>query len=217
MATSQGDNTLVISYLTLRRALGMLGLFLPVTLVAGNYFLSGRLIELSISAYYYTVMRDVFVGIMVAVGLFLFSYKGYELKDNLAGHLGCLCAIGVSWFPTSPAFNPTAREEIIGMVHLGFAAVLFLTFAYFALALFTKTDPNGVPTPRKKRRNVIYYVCGVVILLCITGMLLIGVFRSQIAPAIEDYAPVFWLESIAVLAFGFSWLVKGETLWQDEN
>ena len=87
----------------------------------------------------------------------------------------------------------------------------------FSVALFTKTDPNGVPTPRKKRRNVIYYVCGVVILLCIAGMLLIGVFRSQIAPAIEDYAPVFWLESIAVLAFGFSWLVKGETLWQDEN
>jgi hypothetical protein len=26
---------------------------------------------------------------------------------------------------------------------------------------------------------------------------------------------VFWLESSALWAFGFSWFVKGETLWQD--
>jgi len=27
--------------------------------------------------------------------------------------------------------------------------------------------------------------------------------------------PVFWLESLALWAFGISWFVKGETLWKD--
>jgi hypothetical protein len=26
---------------------------------------------------------------------------------------------------------------------------------------------------------------------------------------------VFWLEALALWAFGFSWFVKGETLWKD--
>jgi hypothetical protein len=28
--------------------------------------------------------------------------------------------------------------------------------------------------------------------------------------------PVFWLESIAVVAFGISWLVKGEAIFKDQ-
>jgi hypothetical protein len=28
--------------------------------------------------------------------------------------------------------------------------------------------------------------------------------------------PVFWLESTAVISFGFSWLTKGETILKDQ-
>jgi hypothetical protein len=28
--------------------------------------------------------------------------------------------------------------------------------------------------------------------------------------------PIFWLESIAIWAFGFSWLTKGETILKDK-
>jgi hypothetical protein len=33
--------------------------------------------------------------------------------------------------------------------------------------------------------------------------------------AIAAIKPVFWLESLALWAFGISWFVKGETLWRD--
>jgi hypothetical protein len=35
--------------------------------------------------------------------------------------------------------------------------------------------------------------------------------------AFAAWKPVFWLESLALWAFGFSWLIKGETLWQDSE
>ncbi len=62
-------------------------------------------------------------------------------------------------------------------------------------------------------RNRIYKGCGVTILICIA---LIGLYywRMQ-GTSIARFKPVFWLESFALLAFGISWFIKGETLWKD--
>lgn len=72
---------LVISYLVLRKAIGYLGIALPFILVFGNMLLNKPGIQSSISSYYYTPMRDVFVGTMCAIAVFMMSYKGYERKD----------------------------------------------------------------------------------------------------------------------------------------
>ena len=89
-----------------------------------------------------------------------------------------------------------------------------MVLSYFSLVLFTKTKEGELPTPEKKRRNVVYVVCGVVILVCIA---LIGLFHLffKDTKALADLKPVFWLESLALWAFGISWFVKGQTLWQD--
>jgi len=34
--------------------------------------------------------------------------------------------------------------------------------------------------------------------------------------ALADLTPVFWLEAVADVAFGVSWLVKGEAILADE-
>jgi hypothetical protein len=34
---------------------------------------------------------------------------------------------------------------------------------------------------------------------------------------IRELDPVFWLESLAVVAFGVSWLTKGEMILKDES
>jgi hypothetical protein len=34
---------------------------------------------------------------------------------------------------------------------------------------------------------------------------------------VERLTPVFWLESLAVVAFGVSWLTKGETILKDQG
>jgi hypothetical protein len=72
------DNLLVISYLTLRKVIGLLGLALPFLAMVGARLLFHTGLQVSLSAYYHTGMRDVLVGILFAIGFFLGGYKGYE-------------------------------------------------------------------------------------------------------------------------------------------
>jgi hypothetical protein len=155
METIRSVNDRVISYLTLRRALGILGISLPFVLALGKSIFFGGGLEDSISSYYHTGMRDIFVGIMYAVGLFLFSYHGYEREDDWAGDVACIGAIGLALFPTSAASDTSGLAQVIGGFHIFFTAVFFLTLTYFALFLFTRTDPNRTPTRRKRQRNVV--------------------------------------------------------------
>jgi len=54
------------------------------------------IIQESISHYYYTGMRNVFVGALCAVALFMFFYCGYDKWDDLAGDMAGIFAIGVA-------------------------------------------------------------------------------------------------------------------------
>jgi uncharacterized membrane protein YobD (UPF0266 family) len=92
-----------------------------------------------------------------------------------------------------------------------FGAVFLLTLAYFSLFLFTKTDQKQ-PTTEKVKRNQVYRVSGYTIVIAIV---LIPV-QAFLPLDVSAYNPVFWLESIAVVAFGVSWLVKGEMILQDQ-
>ena len=134
----------------------------------------------------------------------MFAYRGYERKDDIAGNLSCVFALGVALFAKTGA--PWEKA-----VHLGSALALFLVLSYFSLFLFTKS--GGSPTPEKRIRNRIYVTCGVTMLACIA---LIGLYYWFLSDtAVAALKPVFWLESIALWAFGMSWFVKGETLWTD--
>ena len=209
------DGTLVLSYLGLRKAVGIIGISLPFVLVLGGVLLGGSGIQNSISAYYYTAMRDVFVGSLCAIAVFLISYRGYDRKDDLAGDLASICALGIALFPTHFEAPLSSNAKIIGTLHLVFGAMFFLTLAYFSLALFRKTDPAKVPTRRKLQRNVVYTVCGYTILACIALIVLFSLLPGD--TSLEWLKPVFWLESVAVVAFGVSWLTKGEAILGDDE
>jgi hypothetical protein len=207
MAANHAEEGVLVSYLTLRRVVGGLGVALPVVLALWGFAVCDCLrLQPSISDYYDLRTRDVFVGILFTIAWFLFCYRGYERKDNVAGNFACLFALGVALFPN----NGTPREQA---VHFGSALALFLVLAYFSLFLFTKS--SGSPTPEKKIRNRVYITCGVSILVCIA---LIGLYYWRLTDtAVAVLKPVFWLESLALWAFGTSWFVKGETLWRDSE
>ena len=215
-STSETDNLLVISYLTLRKAIGLLGIALPFIISIGALLLFQTGLQDSISNYYYTCMRNVLVGILCAIGVFLLSYKGYERKDDIAGDLACAFAVGVALFPTRPPDSASSLAETIGTFHFIFAASFFLTLSYFSLFLFTKTNPEGVPSRRKLQRNKVYRVCGFTMVLCLLLILIEGRLPNALKESLKAYHPVFWLESIAVVAFGISWLTKGEAILKDE-
>lgn len=209
------NNQLVISYLALRKAIGYLGIALPFVLSLGGAILFSLAIQSSISRYYYTDMRDIFVGTMCAIGVFLMSYRGYERKDAIAGKIACLTAVGLALVPTAPSPNPTSHETVLGYFHLAFAVAFFLTLAYFSIFLFTKTHAAIAPTRKKLQRNVVYKICGYTILVAIALILYLALAYNSVPDTIKRLEPIFWLESIAILAFGISWMTKGEVILKD--
>jgi hypothetical protein len=200
-ATTSPQNTLVHSYLFLRRAIGLIGLALPFVLILGKQLVQGGDLIGSLSGYYYTDLRDVLVGAMCAVGVFLLAYYGHDFVDNVASTVAGLGAIGLALFPTTPDHDVTAWDRTSGVLHWVFAAVFFLALAYFCLRLFPHDGEQPPGT------GVVYRVCGVAILAC---LVLIAVTKALgLLPAL---LPALWLEAVAVEAFGVAWLVKGQTL-----
>jgi hypothetical protein len=224
-SNQRSEEPLVMSYLELRRAIGILGIALPIVLVLGVLIIYQTDLQSSISSYYHTGMRDVLVGTLVAVGLFLYSYKGYPgdaIYGKIAcasaigvalfpatpdGKIACASAIGVSLFPTTP-YNPRTAL-ILGYFHLFFTIAFFATLVYFSYFLFTKSDQDSLP-PKKRQRNLVYRICGVLMAICILGIVLVF-FLPSAAAWLGGYA-VFCLETAAIWAFGVSWFVKGEAL-----
>lgn len=210
------NNRLVVSYLMLRKSVGLLGMLLPIVLIIGGALIFKRGIQNTVSDYYYTGMRNVFVGTLCAMGVFFFSYKGYGKRDNLAANIAAVCVIGVALFPTTPE-NPTALTSTIGTIHVVFATTYFATLAYFSLFLFTKSDPTVPATRMKIQRNRVYRVSGYLIVWALVAIAIYNLFPSGLAARLEALDPIFWLESVAVIAFGISWFVKGEGILEDEN
>ena len=190
-----------------RRLIGWIGLCMPWLLIGLALERDGldtwSLLD-SISAYYYSGAVAVFVGMLVSLALFLFTYRGfrndYHSWDRWTAIIAGFAALVVALFPTEVPEHlaPLAWwQPWIGKLHYTGATVLFLMFAVFALWLF-RLDKNGRPQT-SGRRNKIYLACGLVIIVCI-GWAGVNGSRS---------APIFWQEAFALIAFSISWLVKG--------
>jgi hypothetical protein len=199
------DANYVLSYKGLRKAIGIIGIALPIGLLIGKPLVDGGGMLGSISAYYYSGMRNYFVGIMCALAVFFFSYR-YAPRDNFLSTLTCVFALGVAFSPTKPSGGDATWTT---WLHFGCAVLFFLTLAYFAYFIFTLPPlPKEKQEPRKRLRNKIYRVCGVTIVVSLLMSPILNlVLSSEVRAQIH---PLFWLESIAVWAFSFSWLVKGD-------
>ncbi len=220
MSMIQSKN-LIISYLTMRRLIGILGTALPIIVVVGGFLQNGLGVQGSISGYYYTNMHDVFVGILCGVSLFLISYKGYEKIDDVVANMSGIFALGIIFFPTSMYCGKVVKvgmflidDNISEYIHLTFGALFFLSLSFNSMYLFTKREPGGL-SKEKRRRNIIYRFCGFIMILTILCMIMYTLFLRD-TPISKIY-PVLILESIALLAFGISWLVKGNTLFKDKK
>ncbi len=69
----------------------------------------------------------------------------------------------------------------------------------------------------KKLRNTVYRVCGGVMLVSI---LLIAVYFAAFGAEgrfLGITNPIYWLETLAIFAFGFSWFVKSEVILKDKE
>ncbi|MDZ5444813.1 DUF998 domain-containing protein [Micromonospora sp. 4G57] len=199
----------------LRLGIGSVGIALPVVLVVGHLVATRHLTLLdSLSGYYHTEMRDVFVGALCAVGVFLISYRHRWPDDALSTVAGVL-AIAVALFPTTvgaPAGTTSGTDRTIGVVHQAAAAALFLLLAAFCLFLFTRPDRAGLPPSRSANR--VYRACGLLILAAITLALASTALPADVRHTVK---PVLWCETVAVLAFGAAWVAKSDALFRSAD
>lgn len=204
----------LISYRTLRKLLGWIGIALPFVLVLGKQLVQGGTVRGSLSAYYHTDVRDLFVGALCTMAAFLVSYRGVHptglqglarlLRDeyrvtNVAG----AAALGVALFPTTPK-DPTDWQTVAGRVHVGCAAVLFAALALMAYLFAASRTPEQLLDRHRETKRRIYLACS---WLIAGSMVLMAV--SGPVPGLAGYRPMLVLESVAVIAFGISWLVRG--------
>lgn len=203
-------NDQIISYLTLRILIGAVGVLLPFLMIIGKLVANGSWqVENSISDYYDNgTAGDILVGELFVLGFFLFTYKGYDRTDDLIADLGGIYALGVALFPD------TTGIKWVSYVHLSCALLLFTVFIVFSIVLFRKTDPSKKPTHSKEMRNRVYLTCGIIMIMAVVGLF---ISMLWLQPYTDQYNLVFWLESLALVSFGFSWITKSEyLLWKDK-
>lgn len=204
------DN-LIISHLTLRKVIGILGMSLGFICILGGLIFGSGKVEESISAYYMTNMRDVIVAVLCATSAFLLTYKGYDILDNILSSIAAIAAIGVAFFPmayVAPGNIFNFQEPAVFIFHFIFAAIFFLTLASISFFLFTKS--TGDMTKEKYIRNIIYKTIGIIIFIC-TLLLFLNSFLHFGAYF------VLIVEMIMLIVFGASWFIKGETIFKDKD
>ncbi len=176
-----GDNDLLISYMTLRKIIGWLGILLPVMLIVVAVILCfNECLQPTISDYYYTRSGDILEGVLWVLAFFLFAYKGHGPYDNIITNFAGAFALGVSFFPTTviPGAAECMHHEAypcraIGIFHDVCAILLFFCFAMISLRIFTKINIDSRPENFrvKKNRKTTFIVCGWLILIFIALIL----------------------------------------------
>jgi len=207
----------------IRKLIGVLGVLLPVIL----FLFHGELLS-SISHYYYTKASIFFIIILSVFGLFLVSYKGYEIdketeniSDNVITNIAGVGALIAVFLPTSCAGSHSAIiiqicriadyplfghcDTLTSTMHLIGAGIFMLAVGWMSYYKF----PRG----RKKNNNKLYRICGLIVwgAVILILILFVIIFFTKDVFYITKY-DVFILETIAVVAFGTSWLVKGKTI-----
>jgi len=202
----------LFAYRRLRRAIGYLGISLPVVLVVLSLFkFFDTEIQPSISHYYFTNFREIFTGTLSAVAFFLICYKGNGNKsiwrnDNLLTNIAGFMAFGVAFIPTSPLVEACMKCTFISFnlewLHYGFAAVLFLIFSVLSINVFTigQQPSSDIPVSILNENNI-YRFCGYSILL----------FIVLIPFSLFNYSTLVF-EALSLFVFGISWLIKGRAL-----
>jgi hypothetical protein len=207
------------SYLMMRLAVGALGVGLPLFLVLFDGALLGGhpVFRTSLSAYYYSGAREVFVGTLSAMGVFLITYKLAEINlDNTLSWVAGAAVIVVALCPTDRSdtlVGPTLLqsqfgESFVGDLHISAAAVFFASLAlmsfFFGLREGRRTPGNRFP-PTVWR--TFHWICAGVIVLALVWC--VATRKLHFGPS----RSLWFGEVVAVAAFSVSWLGKGWELF----
>jgi hypothetical protein len=193
------------TYLSLRVGIGLIGAALPVVLWGGGLLLYDVPLQASMSAYYDTAMRDVFVGALFAIGVALYLYKGFSVAEHVALSLAGLLLVCVALFPAQPMGDLVFGYD----VHAIAGVLFFVCLAY--VSLFRASDTLSLirDTRRARLLQKVYRWLGVAML--VSPLAALAAERLWRPPGGEP-SIVFFAEAFGAWAFAAFWLVKSGEL-----
>jgi MFS family permease len=218
-----------LSYLLTRAIIGFLGIFLPISFIIGEFFLAGNAeVKGSLSAYYHTSMRDLFVAGLCVTGFFLATYLAGERKtwDFWLSLVAGIAVLFVAFLPTSrPHLAPGAPrcgvlpmpegcaavqqrfgEVVVARVHFFSAAVFILSLAALCF-VFAKREKEHKHAPGMAKT---IYGCGIVIIAAVVWAIIGGLLNVHTKPL----TPLYMAEVASVWAFGLAWILKARDLFK---
>ncbi len=205
----------------MRAVVGVLGILIPIVLVVGDIvFLEARMTARgSLSAYYHSGMRDVFVAGLAVVGVFLITYKIFERNlDNTLSLVAGVTALGVAFFPTgipddidSPLTPLQERlgEDLVETAHYVSAAVFIISLAVISYWFAQRESKRDrLRDGRSSRRSPEFWRRFHLLMSGLIVGSILFIVGTQFFDVLDDNSLLLG-ESLAVLAFGASWLAKG--------
>jgi len=219
----------VRSYLLIRTLVGLLGILLPVLFIVGEaaYFRGGVHVRGSLSAYYHTSMRDIFVAGLCVIGFLLATYLSGQVRtwDFWLSLVAGVAVVAVVFFPTSrPGLAPgdprcgatpvpagcspvqqRLGESLVAGIHFACAVVFILSLAAIAFLFAYRARQYE----HNRAVAAVQRVCGWVIIAAVVG----AVVGELAAVRIWELTPLYLAEVASVWAFGTSWLLQGRALW----
>jgi hypothetical protein len=217
-----------LSNLITRAVVGILGILLPFIFIIGEafYLRGGVHVRGSLSAYYHTPMRDIFVAGLCVTGFFLATYLSGEPKtaDFRLSLVAGLAVLGVVFFPTTrPLLPPDGPrcgttpepqgcspiqqqlgESLVAGIHFACAVVFILSLAWLCF-FFARRESEY---KHDARMATIVRSCGWVILAAVAWTVVGGLLDATI----WELTPLYVAEVVSVWAFGLAWLLKARDL-----
>jgi len=210
------------SYLQIRLLIGLTGFLLPLLLIGldWSFMTEGRQIQASMSAYYHTPARDLFVAGLCVVGVLLLTYLTAQVWtwDFILSSLAGVSVLVVAFFPTwRPGLPPGSSrcgdspvatagctalqqrfgEQQVATVH-AIAAVMFVVLlAALSLVFAARARHDGEPAARRR----LYLSCAAAIVAAGLWAMLGPTLRVSTYSVHQTYAG----EVVAFYAFSISW------------
>jgi len=176
------------------------------------------IIETSISAYYLGPVRDVFVGVMMAIAACLVAYRGSSPLEDFSLDVAGFFAIFVALVPTDvgltlAALDEPARAELVASLRASTVAVLIVSALFVVVEV--RTAP-WAPAPLAAHRptRVVATVTNVV-LVAFVALVVWRVIEGREFAGVHGWSAVLFIASLAVAVGSHGWPEATETSARD--
>ena len=197
------------TYSRLRRGMAVIAFLLPLVLWFVGRLWFDTALQPSMSAYYHATddLRDIFVGVLFAVGTFLFLYKGESAREDWLLNVAGISALCIAYFEMEKDSDCSATGPGI-TAHGFFAVVFFVAIAWVCISVALRTQKPAYC--RYVSRHALWYnACAAVMIVSI----LVGLTYTFLLPAparlaLCERSIIFWVEAFSVWAFSVFWILR---------